>query len=135
MAEKLTTQTKQVLDLLKGEYCHLTAEEILARLDNASTATVYRSLEQLCRQRLIRTVQTDGRKTVYEAARTPHLHMICRHCGSIFDIRMDMTALVQEAAALFGHQVDEVQTTAYGICRECAQKQMLNQTKKEEEIQ
>lgn len=121
MSERISQQAKLVLDILSGEYCHLTADEIQTRIPGGSAATVYRVLEQLVSMGKIRKLALGDRKAVYEYARKPHLHFVCNRCGSISDIPVDLTGIATEAARCGGHEVQWSDTTAHGLCRDCVQ--------------
>ena len=120
MRNTISQQTAAVRDILASERCHLTAEEIIARLPSCCTATVYRSLEQLTSLGIIRKLSIPNRKAVYEYSRDPHTHLMCTACARISDLPLDLSGLIGEAARLDGFTVKWSDATAYGLCRECA---------------
>lgn len=119
MKERISSQTATVLGVLSESNCHLTAEEILDRLDGISTATVYRALDHLTERGLVRRLSLGKKKAVYEYVRQAHMHLVCRRCGQIYDIAADLSGIVAEAARCCGHQVNWSEVTAYGLCRNC----------------
>ena len=119
MKERLSPQTKCVLSVLSDSRCHLSAEEIQARLDGIGTATVYRALDHLAELGLIHRLSLGRKKAVYEAMRQPHMHFVCRHCGLVDDIEADFSGMVGEAARCHGHEFEWAEITAYGLCKNC----------------
>ena len=47
------------------------------------------------------------------------MHFVCRRCGGVFDIPADLSGMVTEAAKCCGHQVQEADVTAFGVCKDC----------------
>ena len=57
---------RQVIELLEGEHCAVTALEIDRRLPSVGRATVYRTLEQLEELELVYRVDVGGETAAYE---------------------------------------------------------------------
>lgn len=76
---------RRVIELLGGESCAIAALEIDRRLPSVGRATVYRTLEQLERLRLVRRVDLGGGGTAFERVDPAghHHHMVCTQCGSL----------------------------------------------------
>jgi Fur family ferric uptake transcriptional regulator len=76
---------RRVVELLAGEPCAVTALEIDRRLDSVGRASVYRTLEQLERLRLVQRVDIGGEAAGYERAdpRQHHHHIVCERCGRL----------------------------------------------------
>ena len=120
MKEKISAQAQMVLAVLSETRCHLTAEEILASLDNIGTATVYRSLDHLTELGLIRRLSLGKKSAVYEYARSNHMHFVCNRCGYVYDIQADLSGMIQEAAKCCNHESQWCEVTAHGICDACS---------------
>ena len=123
MNGRISTHARAVLAVLSERRCHLTAEEILASLDNIGTATVYRALDHLTELGMIRKLSVGKKSAVYEYIRDQHLHFVCSHCGIVYDIPADLSGMVREAARCCGHQVEWAEVTAHGVCKACTPKQ------------
>ena len=95
MRERISAQGQEILTVLRAETCHLSAEEIGERVSGASPATVYRSLERLSEMGLIRRVSCGRKGALWEAARHPHVHLVCRECGAICDLPIDLTGILR----------------------------------------
>jgi Fur family transcriptional regulator, ferric uptake regulator len=76
---------RQVIQLLDGESCALTALEIDRRLPKVGRATVYRTLEQLEQLDLVHRVDVGGEGAAYERNDPSghHHHMVCVDCGRL----------------------------------------------------
>ena len=119
MSMRISAQAKTVLNVLAERRCHLTAEEILANLDNIGMATVYRALDHLTELGLIRRLALGKKSAVYEDVRDSHVHFVCSGCGQVYDIQADFSGMVKEAARVCGHDVNWVEVTAHGMCSAC----------------
>lgn len=119
MSMRISAQAKTVLNVLAERRCHLTAEEILANLDNIGMATVYRALDHLTELGLIRRLALGKKSAVYEYVRDSHVHFVCSGCGQVYDIQADFSGMVKEAARVCGHDVNWVEVTAHGMCSAC----------------
>lgn len=119
MRETVSAQAQRVLDVLSAERCHLSAEEIQARLGGVGTATVYRALDRLTQLGLARRLCAGGKSVLYERAREEHMHFVCVRCGRVHDIPADLSGVAREAAKVCGHQAEWSEVTARGVCKDC----------------
>lgn len=119
MKEKISAQAQAVLAVLAQKRCHLTAEEILASLNNIGTATVYRALDHLTALGLIRRLTVGKKSAVYEYVRQEHMHFVCSCCGAIYDIQADLSGMIREAAKCCNHEAEWCEVTAHGVCNAC----------------
>jgi Fe2+ or Zn2+ uptake regulation protein len=76
---------RQVVELLGGERCALTALEIDRQLPEVGRATVYRALEQLEGLGLIQRVAVRGDSAGFERIDPGghHHHIVCERCGRV----------------------------------------------------
>lgn len=76
---------REVIELLAGEPCALTALEIDRRLDSVGRASVYRTLDQLDRLNLVQRVEIGGDSAGYERVdpELHHHHLVCDECGRL----------------------------------------------------
>lgn len=122
MGERISAHTRTVLGILAAERCHLTAEEILQRAEGIGMATVYRALDTLTEKGQIRRLALGRKSAVYEYIWDSHMHFVCDRCGGVYDIAVDLTGMVREAARCCGHRVERSEITAHGVCGACAQR-------------
>lgn len=119
MNTRISSQAKAVLQVLADRRCHLTAEEILASMENIGTATVYRALDHLTDLGMIRRLALGKKSAVYEYVRDSHMHFVCNRCGLVYDIQTDFSGMSREAAKLCGHHVNWTEVTSHGMCSAC----------------
>jgi Fur family peroxide stress response transcriptional regulator len=85
----MTKQREAILDVIRSDMCHHTAEEIFAlareRLPSISRATVYNNLKALEERKLIRRITGDGLSDRYDSSYIPHGHLLCEKCGRVWD--------------------------------------------------
>ena len=76
---------RQVVELLDGEHCAVTALELDRRLSAVGRASVYRTLEQLERLHLVQRVDIGGDAAGYERLDPDehHHHFVCEKCGTL----------------------------------------------------
>jgi Fur family ferric uptake transcriptional regulator len=103
---------------------HATAEEIhqaVAELaPNVSLPTTYATLELLEALGRLRRLAVPGGSTVYDP-RGEHEHAVCRSCGAVVDLEVDVaTDPVLRAAQASGFRAERVDVVASGLCADCA---------------
>ena len=76
---------RQVVELLDGERCAVTALELDRRLAAVGRASVYRTLEQLEQLHLVQRVDIGGDAAGYERLDPDehHHHLVCEDCGTL----------------------------------------------------
>jgi len=76
---------REVIELLAGEPCAVTALEIDGRLDSVGRASIYRTLDQLERLHLVQRVEIGGDAAGYERIdpEQHHHHLVCDECGRL----------------------------------------------------
>lgn len=88
----MTKQRALILDILRADKSHHTAEEIFIlakeRMPGISLATVYNNLRALEGERLIRRITGDGASDRYDGAFLPHGHLVCQKCDRVWDFEI-----------------------------------------------
>jgi Fur family ferric uptake transcriptional regulator len=116
---------RQVIELLGGERCALTALEIDRRLESVGRATVYRTLEQLERLHLVQRVEIGGDAAGYERLDPAehHHHLVCEACGRLAPFASEA---LEEAIAAVGRRSDFAvaahDVVLRGTCADCAER-------------
>ncbi len=86
----MTKQRAIILEILRSDKCHHTAEEIFElakeKLSTISRATVYNNLHSLEEERFIRKISGDGGPDRYDNSFAPHAHLVCTKCNKVIDI-------------------------------------------------
>lgn len=122
---KLTRQRKAILRAFLNKD-HVTAEdlykEISRRNVKAGLATVYRTLNLLCRCGLAQQRHFGDSKTLYDNVhnKSHHDHLICTRCGKIVEFENPAIERLQERVArenrfsIYNHKLE-----LYGLCGAC----------------
>jgi Fur family peroxide stress response transcriptional regulator len=123
---KITPQRIAILNILKDNTTHPSAEEIYGQLKpnfpSLSLATVYNTLEALNRAGVIQEVIIDPRKRHYDPNPKPHSHFQCRNCSSIFDIAIGIE-LPPTPCQIDDFLMEYVTINWHGICPQCRAKE------------
>ncbi len=121
---RMTPQRRVILDELVHSKRHPTADELYAavreRIPNISLGTVYRNLEVLSFQGLVRKIEVGGAQRRYDADTSRHNHIRCTECGRVDDVHTDLSADIERRCArATGYQVRWHHVEFTGICPEC----------------
>lgn len=119
--------TAQRLAIMRSVAAHphatadLVADDVRASLGAISRQAVYDSLGVLVERQLLRRIQPAGSAARYECrVGDNHHHLICRTCGSTFDV----DCAVGEVPCLtasddHGFVIDEAEVIYWGYCAPC----------------
>ena len=98
---RLTPQRQVILEAVRRAGDHVTPEQVYetvhAQQPAISRATIYRTLDFLCEQRLITAMHWGGQMYYEIAGETPHHHLICRTCGGLEEIDRALIELLIES--------------------------------------
>jgi len=120
---KVTRQREAILSVLgEDEHQLLTAQEIFERILEMGSATnfstVYRNLEILLQENIIRKVELNREAAYYElnCSGDHHHHLICKQCGSIQTTNFcPLDKLGDENGFIPVEHKFEI----YGYCKDC----------------
>jgi Fur family peroxide stress response transcriptional regulator len=122
---KLTPQRLSILDYLRGNKSHPTADDIYrhvsGKFPTMSPATVYNTIEALTERGLLREITIEAEKRHYDPDTSRHHHAICGRCRKIVDIHADFNLSASEKE-LDGFKVTGSHVEFYGLCRDCCRK-------------
>jgi Fur family ferric uptake transcriptional regulator len=119
-----TLQRQFILEALRESKGHTTAEAVVERVQAKAAAvnraTVYRTLDFLCEQRLVVAANIGG-QTVYElAGEAPHHHLVCLRCGSQEPLDHGVVEpFFTKIERDNGFVVQTNHLALFGICRQC----------------
>jgi Fur family ferric uptake transcriptional regulator len=123
---RLTPQRLQVLQVIKAQSNHLTAEEIHAAIvpyqPYRDIATVYRSLQWLQSVGLVAPISIDGKLYYeYHPLGDHHHHLICQQCGHHIQIPdTDVATFKNELQQRYGFVLQVDHLALLGRCAHCA---------------
>ena len=117
----MTKQRAVILEVIRSEKCHYTAEEIFerakARLPGISRATVYNNLHALEEEQVIRRITGEGNADRYDSSFIPHGHLYCSVCNSIKDFELPI--FTETLKAHIGCEIDSYELKVRYICSDC----------------
>ncbi|MBR2284832.1 MAG: transcriptional repressor [Ruminococcus sp.] len=127
-----TKQKEKLLDyLIANKSRHTNVSEISAYLaaegTPVGTATIYRQLDRLVENGIVRKYAFDGKTGACyqyiedEQQCHTHFHLKCLSCGRLIHLDCDHLAGISEhIAEHHGFIIDSSQTVFYGMCSDCA---------------
>jgi len=122
---KRSRQRERILELLRGTGIHPTASWLYDRLKSEfpdlSLGTIYRNLNILIEQGLIRKIDFGSTFDRYDANTRPHYHFICERCGSISDLKIPIDDELNKRVELdTRYKAKRHRIEFYGLCDKCA---------------
>jgi Fe2+ or Zn2+ uptake regulation protein len=123
--QRVTSQRLVILRELRRHGGHASAEDIRRTvhrdLPGTSIPTVYAVLDLLVELGLARKLELGLGAAQYDARTAPHQHAVCRRCGRIddLDIELEPRALLEQAGA-HGFEPRATELVISGLCAECA---------------
>ena len=103
------------MSALKQSKTALSAGSIHSLLPEIDKVTIYRNLDLIVFERLVKTLNFGGTETLYEYQHHPHHHAVCTDCDRV----IHFTAQDEKIKKLLGltdFQVTELEVTVKGIC-------------------
>lgn len=121
---RVTPQRLAVYRALASDATHPTAESVFARLRRSmpslSQATVYRILNTLEREGLVRRAGSTNGAARFDANMVPHQHLVCRRCGRTTDVLIPSARRAMlPRKGLQGFVPEEVDLKVLGLCAPC----------------
>ena len=121
---RLTPQRVAIMNALHASGGHLSATEIYSRvhasMPGLTEPTVYRTLDFLAKNELIRATHAGGGKLEYELARHQHHHLVCSECGQEQEVsQAQLQAIYDQLEQITGYRLTESHITFMGLCPQC----------------
>jgi len=122
---RLTPQRDVLLRVLSEAEGHPTADDLVrqvrAVLPTVSHATVYRNLQELVREGLIKTLDMAGAAAQFEVNPDEHHHFVCRQCGQVWDVYLSSVDVKvnRRRTTIDGFQIDRREVQLHGLCAAC----------------
>jgi Fur family transcriptional regulator, ferric uptake regulator len=115
-----------VVDLLAGESCCLSAQELHERLRAGGTAvgvaSVYRALDQLAQLGLVQRIDVGDGVARFERVHADdhHHHVVCEDCGKVEPFAdPSLERAISAASIRLGYAVDAHEVVLRGACDDC----------------
>ena len=131
MNKRNTIQRELVLEAVRELGCHATADEVYTRIakdhPTISKATVYRNLNVLSDEGIIRKLEIPGAADCYDHVCEKHCHVKCMKCGKVFDVETDDAPdLMKSIINSNGFEFLDYDIIYRGICPVCRNAQGKN---------
>ncbi|MGI8639626.1 MAG: Fur family transcriptional regulator [Pyrinomonadaceae bacterium] len=121
----LTKQREVVLQVIRDEEEHLTANEVFDKakqlLPGISFATVYNSLRYLKEAKHIAEISFGNGASRFDSLTSRHDHAICTNCGKLVDMEIELPGEIVNLATEFSKfKLESIELTLRGLCPECS---------------
>ena len=121
---RMTSQRLAILHVLHYEGTHLSPTEVYKKakkeLPGLTEPTVYRTLEFLAENGLVRSSHSHNGHLTYQIAGEDHHHVVCRFCGSEIEVQHQLLEnLYRKLESTSGYERIDSHVTFFGICPEC----------------
>ena len=121
----LTKQREVVLQVIRDEEEHLTANEVFDKakqlLPGISFATVYNSLRFLKDAKHIAEISFGNGASRFDSMTSRHDHALCTKCGKLVDMEIELPSEIVNFAAEFSKfKLESIELTLRGLCPECS---------------
>ena len=121
---KYSRQRDLILKALRENVVHPTADFIYTVLKekepNLSLATVYRNLNLLANEGIIRKIEGLDGVAHFDHNTHNHYHFICSKCNKVYDVPYDIAPdLAEKVLAATGMAAESCETTFKGLCCDC----------------
>jgi len=123
---KVTLPRIKILQLLEQRAGrHASAEEIYRLLleqgEDVGVATIYRVLTQCEQAGLVKRLQFEGGRSVFELNPGDHHdHIVCVRCGKVEEFHDEtIEARQREIAERAGFEIEDHSMVLYGLCSDC----------------
>jgi Fur family transcriptional regulator, stress-responsive regulator len=121
---KVTPQRQSIVRALQGSDLHPSAEMVYevvrAEMETISLKTVYQTLHDLVQLGEVSALELGTGSVRFDPnVETPHHHLVCRSCGKVRDVFVDLPGLELPAAAAHGFDAGSAEVVFRGRCAEC----------------
>ncbi|MHB1538797.1 MAG: Fur family transcriptional regulator [Solirubrobacteraceae bacterium] len=128
---RVTSQRILVYRALCAQRRHLTAEDVLAAVQNVmpkiSLPTIYATLQLLQDIGLVRRLSAGTGALLFESRISRHSHAVCHSCGTVLDIEEPpLASAALASAAAVGFAADDTHVLVTGLCQDCARRSIAS---------
>ena len=117
-------QRDTILKIVRESDDHPTADMVYNRarvhINNISLGTVYRNLNLLSEQGLIKKFKIIGDNERFDKTVIMHSHFVCKCCGKVVDIMEDsMKGFIDELSKKTDSLIERYEVSLLGTCSHC----------------
>lgn len=119
---KATPQRLAIVDALYNNG-HMNTESLytlmIEKFNSISLATIYKNINLMLENNFIQEVKVPHAKSVYELTKHSHSHLLCKKCGSIEDVAIELDSLIHTISEINQFQIDKMNFVLSGNCKNC----------------
>ncbi|MCL4448518.1 MAG: transcriptional repressor [Actinobacteria bacterium] len=124
---RITAQRQCVFRILEHNETHPSADQIyveaMKRLGTVSLKTIYQTLNDLTELGEISLLQLGTGQARFDPnIEAVHHHLVCRMCGTIIDLHVDIDSPKLPPNANHGFDVERAEIVFKGVCPDCKNK-------------
>ncbi len=121
---KHSKQRDMILKILQENLIHPTADKVFEimrkEMANVSLATVYRNLNLLAEQGIVRKIEGLNGVMHFDSKMHKHHHFICKKCHKVYDVEYEMPAdFIHKIDEQSDFVVEDYEIAFSGICKDC----------------
>jgi len=120
---KATPQRLAIADALHI-HGHITIDSLygmmLQKFSSISLATIYKNMNLMIENSFVQEVKLPDTKSVYELSKASHSHLLCKECGEVEDVTIDLTSAIKEASTASSFKIESTALTFVGVCKKCS---------------
>jgi len=115
----------QRLFILKSldERGHATIDEVFEDLKKTnpsiSLSAVYRNINEMAKSNMVSEIAIPKQKNRYEITKGLHSHLLCRECGKIIDVDVDMYETIKKIENRYDCHINDQDIIFDILCVEC----------------
>ena len=119
-----------ILELMRSTRTHPSADWIYQNMreqfPDVSLGTVYRNLNQLREEGIVKSVGVVNGQERFDAFTVPHSHFVCNHCGAVIDLPNCVSEeVIAPLSKEYGFLEQSSELHVYGLCSECAHQKAM----------
>ncbi len=117
--------TPQRLSILTNMYNHGHIDidnlyiEVKKQFSSISLATLYKNINLMIKNSLIKEVKVPALKSKYEIIKETHAHILCTKCNEFEDIEFKCESLFSDVERDTSYKINDSDFIFSGLCRKC----------------
>jgi Fur family transcriptional regulator, stress-responsive regulator len=121
---KVTAQRQCIFRALQENVTHPSAEAVYetvrSEMETISLKTVYQTLYELAELGELMTLDLGTGAIRFDPnVESQHHHLVCRRCGKVRDLHVDVAGLDVPVSAAQGYDVSSAEVVFRGLCEDC----------------
>lgn len=94
-------------------------EKIKERFRSISLATIYKNINAMTQSFLLFEVKLPSEKSVYEISKEQHSHLLCKECGVVTDIDLQINSFEEQIQEQYHFTIKQTDVVFSGTCQKC----------------